>query len=770
MRFYEFTDFRIDSEERVLYRNGSPIALAPKVFDTLFCLVQRHGRVVSKDTLMEEIWQNTFVEENNLTQYIFTLRRILDEKKDGTKYIETVSRRGYRFVPEVSIVEIEEEVLSPAFRRLPAENYVRSDLIPQPGKKPFENRTQNLNPITDKTFDSQTKPPEGGTPNFPEGGTPNFFPQAEAQDIVDTPRRKSSSRAALLFGLIALVLIGSLGFALRSGWQAIKQSNSKEINLRRLTESGNLFGAAISSDGNSLAYVVREGKNSSIRLKNIQTESEVVVVPPTEDGLGSPRFSPDGNFIYYGGRRGIFQIPVFGGEPRLIATNIWSDFSVSPDGRQVAFPQSTKPGVSSSIVVADTDGSGERVVATRRDPDYYMGWGPAPVFSPDGEHLTVVTGRHGGRPGIVEINLQTGIERELKMPDVWETFRYIGWTNPNELLMTAQKQGENKIQIWRVKFPEGIAERVTNDFNDYLSFSLTKDAGKIVAVQETENLHLWLFDKESGAARQITSGVSRADGRFGLSFAPDGRIVFTARDKNDYAIFSVKMDGSDLRQLTKSATYGNFDAVVSPDNRFIAFISDRTGKASLWLMNSDGTGARQLTAPSKDMEITEDAPYFSSDGRWIYYVFQHSGKGSIRKISIDGGESVAVSQTDKSVFEPVPSPDGKFLAHAVYNDEAASPWQVAVQSLDDPTAPERFFDIPALRQRVRWSLDSQSIVLIDDQLGAINLWQTNLATGERKQITDFKTEKIYRFDVSPDRRFYALARGNYFYDAVLIER
>ncbi|MGI8638817.1 MAG: winged helix-turn-helix domain-containing protein [Pyrinomonadaceae bacterium] len=769
MRFYEFADFRIDAQERFLYQNGSPIPLAPKVFDTLFALVSRHGRVVSKDTLMEEIWQNTFVEENNLTQYIFTLRRVLGEKKKEAKFIETVSGRGYRFVPEVSVVEIEEEVWSPAWHKpgLPAENFIRSDSIRQPDKKPFENGVQNLDSIRTESFDSQTKPPKGGTPNFSL--------QAETQNIPAAPRPKSSSRAFLLFGLIALVIVGTLGFALRFEWQS-KPSNSAEIKLKRLTESGNVSGAAISPDGNSLAYVLREGKIFSLRLKNIQTESEVVIIPPTEVQLGSPRFSPDGNFIYSTNRDGIFQIPVFGGESRQIASNIWSNFSVSPDGKQVAFPRSSMPGEDSLIVVANTDGSGERVVATRTTPDFYIGWGPAPVWSPDGEHITAATGRHGsGEMRLVEVNLQNGEERELKTQAVWENIEYLDWASTGELLMTAQKKGESKNQLWSVKFPDGATERVTNDFNDYIDFSLSGDKSKIAAGQQTENLHLWLFDTETGAARQITSGVNRSDGRFGLAFAPDGRIVFTARDKNNYEIYSVGADGGDLRQLTKNAGRRNIDAAVSPDNRFIAFASDRAsssaGEVRLWLMNVDGTEARRLTALSDGAEKSESSPYFSSDGRWIYYVFGENGKGSIRKISIDGGESVKVSQTDKSVYEPVPSPDGKFLAHAVYNDETtASPWQVAVMSLNDGNAPERYFNFSAFRLRVRWSLDSNSVVSIDDQSGRINLWQTNLTSGERQPITNFTTEKISRFDVSPDQRFYALARGNYFYDAVLIER
>ena len=120
-------------------------------------------------------------------------------------------------------------------------------------------------------------------------------------------------------------------------------SNSKTINLKRLTESGNLFGAAISLDGNSLAYVVREDKDSSLRLKNILTESEVVIIPPSEDNLGSPRFSPDGNFIYYTQSSGIFQIPVFGGESRQIAADTWSEFSVPRTANKSHFREEIRP-------------------------------------------------------------------------------------------------------------------------------------------------------------------------------------------------------------------------------------------------------------------------------------------------------------------------------------------------------------------------------------------------------------------------------------------
>jgi Tol biopolymer transport system component len=89
-------------------------------------------------------------------------------------------------------------------------------------------------------------------------------------------------------------------------------------------------------------------------------------------------------------------------------------------------------------------------------------------------------------------------------------------------------------------------------------------------------------------------------------------------------------------------------------------------------------------------------------------------------------------------------------------------------SLENPSGKERFFNFPAFRLRPRWTLDSQSLVSIN--FGGGNLWETNLESGERRQITNFITENLYRFDVSPDGRFYVFSRGNYFTDAVLIER
>src|SRR6185436_13448235 len=100
-RFYEFDVFLLDAQERLLFRDGEPLDLTPKVFDLLLELVQGGGRVVGKKELMDKVWPDTFVEESNLTQHISTLRKKLANQSDRERYILTVPGRGYRFLPSV---------------------------------------------------------------------------------------------------------------------------------------------------------------------------------------------------------------------------------------------------------------------------------------------------------------------------------------------------------------------------------------------------------------------------------------------------------------------------------------------------------------------------------------------------------------------------------------------------------------------------------------------------------------------------------------------
>ena len=104
-RIYEFGDFRLEPEKQLLWRGDAEIPLSPRVFKTLLYLVEHHDSVLDKERLMEAVWPDCTVEENNLTQNISTLRRALGETPGSDRYIVTVTGRGYRFVAPVRMCE-----------------------------------------------------------------------------------------------------------------------------------------------------------------------------------------------------------------------------------------------------------------------------------------------------------------------------------------------------------------------------------------------------------------------------------------------------------------------------------------------------------------------------------------------------------------------------------------------------------------------------------------------------------------------------------------
>jgi len=143
---YEFADFRLDVAKRLLWRAGSPVPLKPRVFETLLYLVEHHDTVVDKDRLMEAVWPNSIVEENNLTQNISTLRRVFGEKPDSHRFIVTVPGHGYRFVADVRLLDKDAEprgILAAPIAPGPAETEQIAS-VPQPNPPPHR---RGLTPI-----------------------------------------------------------------------------------------------------------------------------------------------------------------------------------------------------------------------------------------------------------------------------------------------------------------------------------------------------------------------------------------------------------------------------------------------------------------------------------------------------------------------------------------------------------------------------------------------------------------------------------------------
>jgi DNA-binding winged helix-turn-helix (wHTH) protein/TolB-like protein/Flp pilus assembly protein TadD len=169
--FYEFGRFRLNSDERVLLRGEEFVPLTPKAFDILLTLLENDGRIVRKDDLMKKVWPDTFVEEGNLTQNVSVLRKALGESANGPQFIETVPRRGYRFVASVTrvnsggvdnfVASVGDQAVSPFHHALLDNSAIGpSALVKQ------SNPNVNGVPLSSLTLDHRPSPSEASRWNF----------------------------------------------------------------------------------------------------------------------------------------------------------------------------------------------------------------------------------------------------------------------------------------------------------------------------------------------------------------------------------------------------------------------------------------------------------------------------------------------------------------------------------------------------------------------------------------------------------------------------
>jgi Tol biopolymer transport system component len=254
------------------------------------------------------------------------------------------------------------------------------------------------------------------------------------------------------------------------------------------------------------------------------------------------------------------------------------------------------------------------------------------------------------------------------------------------------------------------------------------------------------------------------DGYNGLSWTPDGKIIYTSASGEGLNLWSVNVDGNDQKQLTFDGV--NLHHSVSPDGRYLVFSSSRTGTHHIWRMNTDGSNPMQLTDGGN-----EKWPTCSPDGRWVVYVSFAPNAQSLSKVSIDGGRPIKLS--DKPGNLPTFSPDGKLLAFRYSETATPSVLKIGVISFEDGQL-IKTFDVPPSAviegdyKALRWTPDGHSLAYIDTRTGASNIWRQPLTDAPPKQLTDFKSDRIFDFAWSLDGRRLALSRGVVNSDIVLI--
>ena len=662
---YQFGDFELDTGEWVLRRGGEIVPVTPKALQALALLVSNSGRVVARTDLIEALWPDTFVEDSNLTVTISMLRKALGESENGNRFVETVAKRGYRFLPQVI-----------------------------------------------------------------SNGRPYVADRFSAMEIV------------------------------------------------RLTHDGHIFDMAISPDARSIAYVLIEEGEYSLWIEELESREKRQLLPPDPALCWGLRFTHDGKNLYYITTQPnstisvLFRLPTNGGASTQLSVNIDSPLALSPDGLQIAFVRCFPGQHLDVLVCANSDGSGEKVIASRRHPDKFSF--VAPSWSPDGKLIALGVSRGTETECAVLGVPSNGGEPVVLSEWRWRITAALAWKDET-IYISAMALNSNSFQIWRLA-PGGQAQRITNDPNNYEELSLAQESQTLLTMQTEVRANLWITRSLAQVpARRITSG--RTEGFVGLGVG-GGRIVYAVTISQQPDLWSISLDGSDRQRLTDS---GAFLPSVARNDGTVAFVSSEGGTRHIWCMDKSGGNKRQLTHGGG-----ESFPSISTEGKWVVYTSLSVDRNTLWKVSLDGGTPVQI--THKGLWiKPVVSPDGQKLV-CVYRMDEADEWKIALVSIDgdsgigveSPMGMEvegsggmgmgrvlQTFALPyPFNQVIRWTPDGSALNFVSKRDGASNIWQQPLDGSSPFQITNFTEDLIHYYDWSDDDLI--VSRGTKLRDIVLI--
>ncbi|HYK21602.1 MAG TPA: winged helix-turn-helix domain-containing protein, partial [Pyrinomonadaceae bacterium] len=671
-------------------------------FETLLILVENSGRIVQKEQFMERLWPHTFVDEANLTSNIQQLRKSLGDNARQPRYIETVTKRGYRFIANV----------------------------------------QRMEAVNSGVNDSPTLLDTSIT----------AIPAA----VADRKRPKRKVVIALATAAVAVVF-GGLGF-----WRLLNTSSKNlgdlvanlPLKIERLTASGQSSSAAISPDGRYVAYTQMVKGRYSIWIRQITTNTNTEIVSPSDNIVGMT-FSHSGEYLYFvkGDPSALYRVSLSGDVPIKILERLEGKFSLSPDDSRIAFVRvstNSNGQQEHALIIANSDGTNESKLLSRQYPDKL----DAPAWSPDGESIVCAYGNSAaGSQGVslVEVRAVDGNMRKLSGEKFYNIAKIAWLPQKTGLIMSAAKKSEGYRQLWRVSYPNMQFTEMTAGLSSFADLSLTSNGDKVVASQSTRAFDLWVGEtREPENLKKTTAVLDK------FCWTPDGRLVYSVNTIGNVDLWVMRPDGQEQRQLTlNSAT--NDAPTVTPDGRYIVFISNRAGAFQVWRMKTDGSDPVPLTNGGG-----KNFPAISPDGKWVLY--NTTDDWQLWRVPIDRGESTRLS--DSYALFPSISPDGKMIACLGRNDS-----KPVLKILPfDGGPPLKTFDLAAPTfsgDRIQWTRDGKAVIYGTEVGGVTSLFRQPLSGGEPIVVMKFEDE-LADFSYSHDGQSLAVARGGWQQDIVLI--
>ncbi|MCI0411334.1 hypothetical protein L0222_00880 [bacterium] len=332
--------------------------------------------------------------------------------------------------------------------------------------------------------------------------------------------------------------------------------------------------------------------------------------------------------------------------------------------------------------------------------------------------------------------------------------------------MILVKETEGKRQIYHISYPKGELASITNDFNDYSGVSLTKDSNSLVTTQRTFNSVIWRTESiHPNTATQVTSGSDVDDGGTGLSWTPNGRIIFSSKEPAGGAqLWLMNSDGINRKRITREKP-DKYWPVMSSDSRYIAYMSE---DGQIWQMDGDGSNSKILVS-AKQARLA-CFPRFSPDNRWIMYSTYGVEKQELLKLSLENRKETVLA-SHKFIYGGAISADGKQIAYVYMDPERSNDLMLNIISFEQDSLMKTFKMESGVFPggRIHWTPDGNGIAYIRFEKGISNIYVQPIDGSPSRHLTNYTTDAISNFSWSLDGKQIAFSRGKDSSDIVLIQ-
>lgn len=734
---YRFGDFVFDAEEGVLTREGAAVSLTPKMFEVLKVLIGRRGRIVSKDDLMKAVWPDSFVEEGNLAVTIRQLRKALDDDARRPAFIETIPRRGYKFVADVQFVvepstfEIEKQPSTAQFSR--------------PAGLVSSKSSGVVVALADwRHSEAQSDKTESA---------PSFEPVVA--------KNAAANKSSWLIPLIALIAALGGGYGLYRAF-TLGEVNDSAFNQMRLKTDGKVTNAAAAPNGGSVVFAQKEETGESLWIQEIESGNRTQLLPADDVNFVGLAVSPDGGFAYYSvfsensSILTLSRVSLNGGGPERL-DDIATDTSVSfsPDGKKIAFTDTLSSVRETYLKIASSDGSDQKTLITAKGEDRVIPFYRAsPVaWSPDGKVIACSIRETDETESFYRIMLvdpENGSEEYLSERR-FNLVENITWRDAETLAFIERASDSPNRQVWQISRKTGAVSRLTDDLNDYEWLSSSN--GKLFTVQKSLFSSLHVAESSGSEAVPQTKQILSEFGAIeNLLWAANGKIVYNSWVGGGNDLWNVNPDGTDARQLTRGSNLTSSFA-ISPVDGSIVFSARQNGKIALALADASGGGIRPLTEGPSDL-----SPSFSPDGKTV--VFQ---RGVIKPTiwRVDAKENSAIEQlTGYAALNPAVSPNGEVIAYQFmdYGGEKSA-WKLGLVSSGDRRLLRKLeFPIAVTERKTFWHPDMKILTAIFNNGRRVGLLLISISDEGSRIVENIAGGRITSFAWSPDGDRFAFSQ------------